>query len=285
VHHHQLDTHANKTVKKDTWCKGKVISTLFLDVNGAFPSIDINTLIHNMRKRGIPQEYMEWRDRKLENQPTTLSFENYQMAMFIVVNGLDQGDPFSGICYLIYNTDLTKMSILRLGKWILLFIDDAVIIVIRKDFAETHANTCDIMNHVGGIFEWARDHNCEFGIEEFQLLNITGLALNHLNHKKRIPMLRQTLVLGDKHIPSKDTTRFLGVIVNNKMHWKEQCATVLVKGQDWLIQFGRLTQTSQGIHASYIWQLYLSITVPCMLYAANVIQTTQQNIGKGMKNG
>jgi Reverse transcriptase (RNA-dependent DNA polymerase) len=42
-----------KTVK-DAWHKGQVASILFLDVKGAFPSIDINRLIHNMRKRGIP---------------------------------------------------------------------------------------------------------------------------------------------------------------------------------------------------------------------------------------
>jgi hypothetical protein len=53
---------------KDTWHKGQVTSTLFLDVKGAFPSVDVNRLIHNMRKRGIPQEYMEWMERRLGNQ-------------------------------------------------------------------------------------------------------------------------------------------------------------------------------------------------------------------------
>jgi len=48
-----------KTVK-DAWCKGQVASALFLDVKGAFPSVGIDRFIHNMQKRGIPQEYMEW---------------------------------------------------------------------------------------------------------------------------------------------------------------------------------------------------------------------------------
>jgi hypothetical protein len=48
-----------KTVK-DAWRKGLVASALFLDVKGAFPSIDIDRLIHNMRKRGIPEEYTSW---------------------------------------------------------------------------------------------------------------------------------------------------------------------------------------------------------------------------------
>jgi len=41
---------------KDAWQKGLVASTLFLDIKGAFPSVDIDRLIHNMRKRGIPEE-------------------------------------------------------------------------------------------------------------------------------------------------------------------------------------------------------------------------------------
>ena len=54
-----------KTVK-DAWRKGQVISALFLDVKGAFPSVDINRLIHNIRKRGISKEYTEWMRRWLK---------------------------------------------------------------------------------------------------------------------------------------------------------------------------------------------------------------------------
>jgi hypothetical protein len=208
-----------KTVK-DTWHKGQVVSTLFLGIKGAFPSVDVNCLIHNMRKRGIPQEYTEWIKRRLENRHTTLSFDDYQTTTFAVLNDLDQGDPFSGICYLIYNADLLKIPILRLGEWILLFVDNAVVIVIGKDFLETH-------------------------IEKFQLLNITKRLTPHpLNPRKWIPMPRHALILENQHIPSKETARFLGVMVDNKLNWKVQCTAAITKEQDWLIQFGRLSWTS-----------------------------------------
>jgi hypothetical protein len=128
-----------KTVK-DAWQKGQVASTLFLDIKGAFPSINIDRLIHNMRKRGIPKEYTDWMKRHLGNQKMSLSFDNYQTVLFlvIVINGLDQGDPFSGICYLLYNADLLKIPRIKMGKWILLFINDATIIVTGTDFMETH---------------------------------------------------------------------------------------------------------------------------------------------------
>jgi retron-type reverse transcriptase len=45
---------------KDAWRKGHVASVLFVDVKGAFPSIDIKWLIYNMRKCGIPDKYIKW---------------------------------------------------------------------------------------------------------------------------------------------------------------------------------------------------------------------------------
>jgi hypothetical protein len=43
----------------DAWAhpKEKYVSMLFLDVKAAFPSVIIDRLIHNMRTRGVPQEY------------------------------------------------------------------------------------------------------------------------------------------------------------------------------------------------------------------------------------
>jgi hypothetical protein len=103
-----------------------------------------------MRKRGIPKEYMEWMKRRLENRQTTISFDDYQTESFEVLNRLDQGDPYSGVSYLIYNADMLKIPMLRAGEWILLFVNDAVIIVRGKNFNETHEKLRNIMNWSGG---------------------------------------------------------------------------------------------------------------------------------------
>jgi hypothetical protein len=103
---------------------------------------------------------------------TTISFDNFQTEIFTVLNRLDQEDLFSGICYLIYNADLLKIPDTKRGEWILLFVDNAAVIVIGKDFKETHEKLQNIMTHTKGIFVWAKLHNCEFRIEKFQLVSI-----------------------------------------------------------------------------------------------------------------
>ena len=38
----------------DQWRKDNVVSALFIDIKGAFPSMEVQQLIHNMRMKGIP---------------------------------------------------------------------------------------------------------------------------------------------------------------------------------------------------------------------------------------
>ena len=118
---------------------------------------------------------------------------------------------------------------------------------------ETHEKLQNIMNCTNSIFDWAKKHNCEFGIEKFQLLDITRkMVSNPINPRRKIPMLRKALMLGNQRIPSKDTARFLGITVNNKLNWKGQCTDTLAKGQGWLIQFNRIMWASRGAHTKYL---------------------------------
>ena len=93
-------------IHQDSQRKGQVASSLFLDIKGAFPSIDIKRLTHNMRKRGIPVEYTQWYLRWSSNRRMRLSFDSFYSELFSIGNGLDQGDPLLGILYLIYNWGL-----------------------------------------------------------------------------------------------------------------------------------------------------------------------------------
>ncbi len=84
----------------------KVATAIFLDVKGAYPSTDMEVLQHEMRLAGIPMQYAEWLQRRMAGRTTTISFDGHQSTVFDVENGLDQGDPASGILYSIYNAGL-----------------------------------------------------------------------------------------------------------------------------------------------------------------------------------
>ena len=94
----------------------------------------------------------------------------------------------------------------------LLFIDDATVLVKGKDFSSTYDKLCNIMTRTNGILDWASLHNCKFGVKKFQLLDFTKKKVPHsLNSRRKVDTLHKALKLGNQHIPSMETARFLGI--------------------------------------------------------------------------
>jgi ribonuclease HI/exonuclease III len=272
-------------IVKDAWRKGKVVSILSLDVKGAFPSTAIDRLIHNMRRRRIPKEITDWMERRLEHRTTTLTFDDYTSPPFPLDNGLDQGDPFSQTAYIIYNADQLEIPQAANDEHGILYIDDSNLLVVANTFPEAHDKLRSIMERPNGIFDWARDHNCEFGTDKFQLLDLSRKKQQDPNNpRKRVPIPRQHLILNNITIPSKQSIKILGVHIDRELRWKEQGAVALKKGQDWITQFARLAKTTKGIATKYMRQLYLAIAVPRMLDAADVFLGSQQRPHKRNNN-
>lgn len=77
-----------------------------MDVTGAYPTVVIPKLIHDMCKHGVPSEYMYWIQRKLIGRRTTLKFGDFESKSFAIDYGIDQGCPLSHLLYQFYNADL-----------------------------------------------------------------------------------------------------------------------------------------------------------------------------------
>ena len=142
------------------------------------------------------------------------------------------------------------------------------------------------MDRTNGVLTWANTHNCKFGIEKSQLLEFTKKMTSHpFIRKKRIPTPRMALKLGNHCILLKDTAKFLGVILDNKLNWRSHGAATLTTGQDWLFKLGHLFKTYKGTDTNWTQQIYLVVAVPHMLYAADIFLTTQTQAGRRWGNG
>jgi hypothetical protein len=259
-----------KTVK-DAWRKGEVASLLCLDVKGAFPSTAVDVLMHEMRQHGVPEGHVEWLGRRLEGRRTMLTFDDHRSEPFDVRDGLDQGDAQSLIAWLIYNLLILRIFRKLAKETGLLYVDDAAALVTGRDFHITHNKLRDIMNREGGILDWAASHNCSFGIEKFQLVDLSRRKVRDpFQPRKRIPIPRADFMLNGQRIKSVRYVKFLGLHIDRELRWKEQFAAALGKGQDWVGQCGRIARPTGGVSGRHMYRLYISVVVPRMLYGADI---------------
>lgn len=88
------------------WGQGrdKVAILLSMDVPGAFDSVSHQRLIHDLRKRKIPEWIPKWVESLLLDRKTTLAIHRQVTNMSEVRTGIPQGS-ISPILYLFYDAD------------------------------------------------------------------------------------------------------------------------------------------------------------------------------------
>ena len=256
---------------KDAWRRGEVASLLCLDVKGAFPSAAVDMLLHEMRMCGVPSGHVEWFERRLQGRKTSLMFDDYKSETFDIEEGIDQGDAQSLIAWIIYNHQILKIFKKASKEMGFLYVDDTAVLVTGVDFSDTHDKLLDVMNREGGIMEWAVAHNCSFGVDKFQLLDLSRKKMvDPARPRKRIPVPRSPLILNGQTIKSATVVKFLGLHIDRELRWKEQVAAAIGKGREWLRQCSRLAKTSGGVSGRHMRKLYLAVVRPRMLYGADV---------------
>ena len=262
--------HAIVGFVKDAWREGKVVSALFLDVKAAFPNVSIQHLIHNMRKKGVPIEYTEWLERKNSGQKTTLVFDDYVSEAFDLGHGLDQGCSLSALGYLFYNAPLLESVDEGKGEMAVGVIDDVVYLAKGDSFKEAHRKIRRMFMRQGGAKDWARDHCSEFEMSKLALVDFSHEKAHCSQTNKTIPLPRKELRLDGHTIKPSKSTRYLGVLLDQELRFKEHSSYSLSKGTQWALQSRRLSKPSYGLPHKFARQLYTSIAMPKMMYAVDV---------------
>ena len=158
---------------KDAWCRNEVVSALFLNVKGAFPSVSVKRLIHNLRMKGIPREYTDWIERKLNGCQTTISFDDFTSVPFNIDDGCNQGCLLSVILYLHYNAGLLEVARMNEGELATGFIDNVVYLAAGPDLGYTHRKVANMMERPQGGFHWSTTHNSQFEPDKLRLVDFT----------------------------------------------------------------------------------------------------------------
>ena len=154
---------------------------------------------------------------------TTLQFDNNISEKIVIDNRISQGDPLSMILYQYYNADLLDVPN-GAHEVASAYVDDAILIATAKDFKETHDILADMMNRAGRAVEWSTKHIFKFKFSKLALIDFT-----HRNCQKDHPKLE----LPGITITPMQSTKYLGVFLDQHLSWSTHIAHVIKKGTDW----------------------------------------------------
>lgn len=245
---------------KDAWRKRQVTAVLFLDIEGAFPNAVTNRLLHNMRKRGLPDTLTDFAGAMLSDRSTILKFDDHTSATIKLDNGIGQGDPLSMALYQYYNTDILDIPS-NPHEAAEAYMDDVILIATAKTFLEAHASLADMMQRGSGMINWSKTHN-----SSIEYSKLTLIDFSHQGVKKQRP----PLILPDVTIEPTQSAKYLGIILYQNLNWGPQLAQVKGKGSKWTVQITRLTRPTWGLTPKGAHKLYVSVVLPRILYGLDV---------------
>ncbi|KAJ3499955.1 hypothetical protein NMY22_g19430 [Coprinellus aureogranulatus] len=271
---------------KGAWRKGQEVMALFLDVKGAFPSVVVPVLLKDMEKRGVPKDYRDWFSRKLEGRKTIIAFDDYQSSPVEVKMGLDQGCTSSPLVYNFYNADQVE-GLMRKGETGAGFAGDAYGAVAGADLEDAARRLEEMYSRDGGLGTWARSHHAKYEVAKFGLVCFT-------RHRKRVSLaedgqeederLRPSVWIEGFEVKPSQAHKYLGVMMDEELRFREHTAAMLERGTRWLAQFRRLVRATSGVAAEHARRIFLGAAVPMTLYAADVWYEERRRRGAVVKD-
>ena len=133
------------------------------------------------------------------------------------------------------------------------------------------------MDQPEGGLQWSNTHNSHFKPDKLQLVDFTRKRTpTGQTGQCTTPITRPPLTLGTREIAPSSSYKYLGVILDQELRFREHAAYALARGTKWTLQFCRLSKPKVGMLPRYARQLYKAVAVPKMLYAADIFLTPMQ---------
>jgi hypothetical protein len=264
--------HALVEFTKQAWRRKKEVVLLFLDIKGAFPNVSIPVLVHDMRKLGFHPKYTKWITNKTTDRRTILTFDDFVSPPFEVKHGLDQGCNLSPFLYNCYSAGQLKAFENNRGELGNTYADDAVCGAWGDTLEEAGTKIEGMFNREGGPKEWGSTHHSLYELRKSGALAATRKRIVDPNNpRKRIAHPPITIKLSNEHhIVTAPLQKYLGVVVDRELRFREQAAVALGKGAKWASQTGRLAKMAKGIKGGLARRIYYGAAVASMLYAVDV---------------
>lgn len=241
---------SNKSANKST-------VLVALDVSSAFDSVPWNLIIDSLTKRKVPQYLINLISSYLKHRyiRTTNTF----MPKRPLTQGCPQGSCLGPLLFNVVLDNLLSSKILD-DVFYQAFADDQIIAFSSKKFSKTFLSKCGKI--IDKLFKEGSKLSLKFNTAKTQVLAVDC-------KQRRSPALIK-LKINDKIINSTETIKYLGLVLDNKLTFKQHIKQKIDKASSNLNILRRLTATNYGLSPVLSNLIYSTVIEPSLLYCSSL---------------
>ena len=199
---------------------------VFLDFSKAFDTVLHTCLLKKLHHYGISNKTNDWIPALLSGRRQRVSINGTCSTWSSVLSGVSIGTVIGPIQFLIYINDITA----GIDSKMRLFANDSIIYREIHDYQD-HVS---LQEDITKLQIWSEDWQMTLKPEKCYILTITY----------KINISRFSYTINNVPLASKDSWKYLGVIIDSKLNWNEHCSDITAKAQQALGLIQRTLHTA-----------------------------------------
>ena len=225
---------------------------IYVDFKKAFDSIDHTILLQKLENYGIRGVALQWFKSFLRDRSHTVKIQNSISDRKTLNIGIPQGSQIAPVLFLLYINDLPNFST---EASTILFADDTTICFSNSNLSEL-TSICNI--ELEKFHSWTKSNKLTLNVAKTNCM----LVSNRANDTICPPIL-----LGNSPLQFKSHVKFLGIIIDNKLNFREHIKTIKNKLSK---NIGILSKIKYYVPPDTLRNLYFSFLYPYLNYCVVV---------------
>jgi hypothetical protein len=234
----------------DAMDKNQFSIGIFLDLAKAFDTINHGILLKKLSIYGIRNTQLKWFESYLENRMQLVSCNGSKSPLKEINYGVPQGSILGPLLFILYINDLPSVAP---DLFFLLFADDTNIF-------NSHSSLEVLINRTNSdlenIAEWFRSNKLTLNLDKTNYIIFRS-------HKKALPTSYPNLCIFGTPITLVESSKFLGVYVDQHLSWKEHVSNIATKIAK---NLGILSRISRILPPQTRTSLYYTLIHPYISY-------------------
>ena len=190
-------------------CVNNYVLGIFIDLQKAFDTVCHEILLKKIYNMGIRGNVFNLIKSYLTNRRIFTKIDNHCSGEFTIEYGVPQGATLSSLLFLLYINDFHNATKHKLR----LFADDSNIFIISNNIVELYKEANETLS---SISEWLNANLLSLNVSK---TNYIIFKLSDRN-KEYIKSGNLQLTIDSKIILQKSTTKYLGMLINENIDWK-----------------------------------------------------------------